>query len=462
MNSGNLVTIALFIVIAIPAVNLVAKPHRWKVLLTICLLFNLFLLREKLIVVLLMASFLYLLGPLIQERKFPVWLCVVVLLVPLVILRVTTEGSHFSNFQSLFLADVYEERWYSIFQIAGLSYFTFNSISYLVDVRRQFLLPEKNFFLLLLYLVYLPTQFSGPLHRAKYLLTEFRNLEVTDQSISSGLRLILWGLFKNLVIAQRLYLLLRSLMASEISGVYYLLVGLLFFLFLYCSFSSFIDLFQGVSAIFGIRLKQNFSNRIYLASSRKEFWRGWHITLNEWFRDYFFFTITRYDRKRRFTNVHLLATFILIGLWHEFSLALVLWGLMNGLWVIIESNVSFGKWEHQRLQQWLGVVYHLSISSVLALIFIAPNPLETFQNLVATPPRFPVDLLIDNGVKILIIVACWTIMDYHYAHAGSLRVDDYLQGKPTPIRWFIYLKLAVLIMVFGMSNGVDNYYNQFF
>jgi alginate O-acetyltransferase complex protein AlgI len=369
-------------------------------------------------------------------------------------------GSHFDNYQIKGL-DISPDNWISLFQIAGLSYFTFNSISYLIDVKRKYISPEKNFFLLLLYLTYFPAIFSGPLHRARYLLLEFQNIEVTDRSITKGLRLILWALFKNMVIAQRIFLLMTRFQNSEMGGIYYFLVGLLFFLYLYCNFSSFIDFFQGVSQILNIRLKHNFKNRVYFSASRQEFWKGWHITLNQWFRDYFFFVISAYDKKRRYTDILLLITFLLIALWHGFSMVMVIWGLLNGLWIVIEKKVDFKKWQATSFRKVAGIVYHLSIATLLALIFISPEPGFLYEKVFVHPAQLPANFIDEYLMSILVIIICLGIMDYHYAKAKDSTFDEYLDKKPRFLRWFIYVKLVLIILTFGTSAGVENYYIQF-
>jgi alginate O-acetyltransferase complex protein AlgI len=312
-----------------------------------------------------------------------------------------------------------------------------------------------------LYLTYFPAIFSGPLHRAKYLFEAFKNIKVTDHSISKGLRLILWALFKNVVIAQRVFLLMTQLQSSEMGGVYYLFVGFLFFIYLYCNFSSFIDFFQGVSQILNIRLKDNFRNRVYFAASRQEFWRGWHITLNQWFRDYFFYVLSGYDKKRRYTDLILLVTFLMIALWHGLSTVMVVWGMLNGLWIVIEKKFNFQSWKRSSFLKIAGVVYHLSVATLLALVFISPQPRFLYQKIFVESSQLPENFIALYLPSILIIAVCLGIMDYHYAKAKETTFDEYLDNKPRYLRWLIYGKLVMIILIFGKSAGVENYYIQF-
>ncbi|MDY8137648.1 MBOAT family O-acyltransferase [Aquimarina sp. 2201CG5-10] len=385
----------------------------------------------------------------------------VVILIPLIVAKATTIGFHFENYNSKNIQLLEWFKWSFVFKIIGLSYFTFNGISYLIDIKRKYIQPEKNFFLFLLYLTYFPAIFSGPLHRAKYLINQFKKISISNESISKGLRLILWGLFKNMVIAQRVFVLMNKLIISEISGIYYLILGLLFFLYLYCNFSSFIDLFQGVSKIFGIQLNDNFRNRVYFSSSRQEFWKGWHITLNEWFRDYFFFVLAKKDRKRKYLNLILLTTFILIALWHELTLTLLIWGIMNGLWIILEKKVNIHRLPYPNLRQATGFIYHIFFSCILALIFISSDLFFMTEKIILKPNYFPVEIIQKQYINIIVIISSFIIMDYHYRKAKDERFDIYIHKKTALIRWFIYSKLTLIILIFGINAGVDNYYILF-
>ena len=461
MANINLVLILLFIVASVIAISLTHRTSRWKALLATSILFYYLLIGNKILVIFLLAGITYYFAYVVNTKKNTSWLPVTLLLIPLLIFKITGPIIQFDTYQIESLGYLNLANGAYIFQILGLSYFTFNSISYVIDIRRRYIAPEKNFLFLLLYLIYFPTVFSGPLHRAKYIFDHFRNIDVTNDSISRGLRLILWALFKNLVIGQRIYMLLIQLQDTDIGGIYYLVIGILFFFYLYCNFSSFIDFFQGVSEIFGIRLKTNFKNRIYHSSSRQQFWKGWHITLNEWFRDYFFFPISKFDKSRKFTDVLLIITFILIALWHGFSTTLLVWGLLNGLWIVIEKKVKFSNWKYFKFRNIAGVIYHLLISGILALVFISPNLSNLINKLFVQPSYFPLNFLKNYLISFLIVAGSFIIMDFHYSQAKNMRIDDYLGTKPKLIRWLIYIKLAIIILIFGMSTSVENFYNQF-
>jgi len=456
----NLLLVGLFLTISIFSTLLLSEKHRWKALLASSITFLFLLIGIKFIVILCLIRITYIAGFSVSKKTYFLAIPIAILTAALFIGKLTESGGHFENYGNQSLNTTWNLSFIELFNILGLSYLTFNSIGYLMDIRRGYLPPQKNFFLLLLYLIYFPTVFSGPLHRAKHMFGQFDKIKITEQSFSSGMRLILWGVFKNTVIAQRLYLLIKALQETAIDGFYYLLIGLLFFLYLYCNFSSFIDFFQGVSQILNIQLKNNFSNRVYLANSRQAFWKGWHITLNAWFRDYFFFVIAKKDRKGKFTDIFLLLTFLLIALWHELSLTLLIWGIFNGLWIVLEKKVNFKKWKWLSIRNILGVIYHLFISSLLALIFISTD-LGNLYNHLASTPHFPLQFFSTKLPSIILTMICFLIMDFYYQKAGNKRFDDYLSNKPILLRWLVYFTLSLLILIFGISPGVENYYIQF-
>ncbi|TSE08638.1 MBOAT family O-acyltransferase [Aquimarina algiphila] len=461
MVEFNLLLIIIYIICSIALVAFFPKEHKWKALLITSLVFYFLLVGYKILFLILLSFIIYRLSFIIYQNHFKIKIIILAILIPLIISKITNTGFHFENYSSKDIQSLEWLKWSFTFKVIGLSYFTFNGISYLMDIKRKYMEPEKNFFLVLLYLIYFPAIFSGPLHRAKYLIPQFKNITISDLSISKGMRLILWGLFKNVVIAQRIFFLLNKLLNSEISGYYYFVLGLLFFFYLYTNFSSFIDFFQGISQIFGIQLKSNFRNRVYFSSSRQEFWKGWHITLNEWFRDYFFFVIAKHDKKRKYTNFLLLITFVLIALWHELTTTLLIWGILNGLWIIFEKKIDLTKLPYPKLRNSLGLIYHLLFSCILALIFISPNLIYLIEKIFITPPFIPIEITHKYLTNIAIILFSFIIMDYHYSKAKNERFDNYLHKKTMLNRWFIYIKLVMIILIFGLSPGVDNYYTLF-
>ncbi|MBY0434474.1 MAG: hypothetical protein K2U26_10225, partial [Cyclobacteriaceae bacterium] len=340
----NLLLLGIYLISSVLIAITVPQAWRWKGILVIGLACCYLIVGNRITLFLIVALGFYSCGILISQKKLSTWIAIPIALFPLLISKLLESKGHFSIYRSATASAPFEGDFLFFFQIVGISYFTFTGIGYLIDVKRGYIEAETSFAKLLLFLIYFPALTSGPIHRAKYLIPQFDKIGVSDESISKGCRLILLGLFKNLVVGQRLYNLLTLFYYNDVTGPYTLLIGLLFFLFLYVNFSSYIDIFQGISEVVGIRLKSNFKNRIYFAGSRQNFWSGWHITLNEWFRDYFTFPLAHKYRYRAPIDIILIATFILVALWHELTFVMLIWGVLNGLWIILEKKVPFHVW----------------------------------------------------------------------------------------------------------------------
>jgi alginate O-acetyltransferase complex protein AlgI len=461
MTEVNLFVLSSFAFVSILAILFTGKQYGWTALLIVSLVFGFFVFGNNFLLLVLMSGCVYFSALLIAKKPSYLKYAAGIFLLPLLAAKLVHRSSHFNIAENSLVFNDADISWENWLIITGLSYFIFNALSYLIDVKRKYIKEETNFFRLLLYLVYFPAFFSGPLHRYKYLQHQFNGVALLKENISKGGRLFLWGLFKNMVIAQRLFFVLQSMNTVEITGAYMLLQGLVFFLYLYANFSSFIDMVLGISQLFNVQLKGNFHNRVYLSSSRQQFWRGWHITLNEWFKDYFFFSVAKYDKKRIFTNWILMATFLLIALWHGFTLVLLVWGLMNGLWIILEKKSSGFQIKRQSVRTTLGVMYHLFFASILALVFISPDIAKTANNLFIEPAFMPVDFLILQKKNLLILVSGFVIMDFFNAKAGAKRMDNFMGELNGFTRWVVYTILILFVLLFGQTGNIANYYIRF-
>lgn len=429
------------------------KKNYWKVLSFTSILFLLFLSREGILLIFYIAILTYYFSLNISRILGLKWWMVVVILLPLLIKKIFVKESYFDNLITPFDTTT------KLISLVGLSYITFNAIGYLVDIKRKYTEPQTNFFKLLLYLTYFPIIFSGPLTRAKYFFFQIENIKLKRDSIVNGLRLILWGLFKNLVVGGRLFALMYTLIKLNLKGLYYLLNGIVFFLFLYCTFSSFINIFQGISLIFNIKLNENFKNRVYLSASREKFWKGWHISLNHWFRDYFFYTIIRYDRKRRYTNLLLFFTFIGIALWHDFTIIFLTWGILNAIWLIAERKYKKYINVEGRFS-FLGIVYHILIASLLSTVFISKNVYDLFKTLFDfSEQHYSFENLITPNTVIVILL--FVYMDFYERKTTTIRIDEYIEKQSTWHRHLFYYTLCLFILFFSKSTKVVNFYNLF-
>lgn len=242
----------------------------------------------------------------------------------------------------------------------GISFYILQSISYLVDTYKGKISVEKNILKLSLFISFFPKLIQGPISRYDTLQNElFKKHPFNYSNIKSGFIRLLYGLFKKLVIAERLIIVIEEMIRfkENYQGLYVLFMLIIYSIYIYCDFSGGIDIALGISKIFDITLDENF-NHPYFSKSLREFWRRWHITMGSWFRDYVFYPLSVsknmliFSKKSRliFGN-HLgkrlplwivtIITWALTGLWHNLGFNFLFWGLFNAIFIIIEGEISF-------------------------------------------------------------------------------------------------------------------------
>lgn len=258
-------------------------------------------------------------------------------LAPLAVLLILKYFGFFADtFAALFGARSLAAPWVAPL---GISFFTLQAISYIVDVHSGKLEPEKDFVTFALYISFFPQVFSGPLNRAADMLPQYRAARSFDYAnASQGLQRILTGLFKKIVIADALAVLVDGIYGSlsEYIGLTLAVAIVAFALELYFNFAGYSDIAVGAARLLGYALPENFTAP-YFATGIAEFWQRWHISLTSWFRDYVYFPIggSRRGFARKLCNV--LIVFALSGLWHGAAWTFVVWGLLNGLYRVAEE-----------------------------------------------------------------------------------------------------------------------------
>ena len=219
----------------------------------------------------------------------------------------------------------------------GISFFTFQTLSYTIDVYRGQTKVEPHFGIFALYVSFFPQLVAGPIERSDNLLPQFRKLQRFDpERLTSGLRWILWGLFKKVVIADRLAPIVDAVYNNlQSHNSYALIIATVAFAFqIFCDFSGYSDIAVGSARILGFDLMQNF-DRPYFSKSTGEFWRRWHISLSSWFRDYLYIPLggSRKGKARYYFNT--VFTNAVSGLWHGADWSFVVWGIINGVYVAL-------------------------------------------------------------------------------------------------------------------------------
>ena len=219
----------------------------------------------------------------------------------------------------------------------GISFYTFQALSYTMDVYRGEIHAEKSFLKYALFVSFFPQLVAGPIERSKNLLTQLSSpSKLTIDKAKESLLLMLWGFFLKIVIADRIAIFVDTVYESpETYGGWYAIVATVFFAFqIYCDFYGYSVIAMGTAKMLGIQLIENF-NAPYLSQSITEFWRRWHISLNTWFRDYLYFPLggNRKGKIRKYFNK--MFVFCISGLWHGASWNYLIWGGINGIYQIV-------------------------------------------------------------------------------------------------------------------------------
>lgn len=235
----------------------------------------------------------------------------------------------------------------------GISFYTFQSMSYVIDVYRKEMPPSRNLIQFMAYVLFFPQLVAGPIERGTSLLPQFtRTLKITRFELESGLWLIVWGLFKKVVIADNLAPLVELVYQHPaISWPITAMGTIAFALQIYCDFSGYCDVASGIATVLGFKLMLNF-NLPYFATSLRDFWRRWHISLSTWLRDYLYRPLGGSRATQPRTYLNLVVTMLIGGLWHGAALNFILWGLWHGLGLAINRLWGQNPRQHWAIPFW--------------------------------------------------------------------------------------------------------------
>ncbi len=279
------------------------------------------------------------LGP--RRRRALLGIAIATTLLPLLVFKYAEFGqrSLLAAAGLLGLSASHGEPSFSLLLPLGISFYTLKGLSYLIDVSRDGTHVERRLGRYALSISFFPQIFAGPIERPRHFLAQLDRLRPFDrEAASAGLRLMALGFFKKLVIADQLALVVNQLYGDLHAhvGLPVLVAIVGFSLQIYCDFSGYSDIANGVGRLFGFEPVENF-RRPYFARGFREFWRRWHISLMTWFRDYLYIPLggNRVSPKRQ--SLNLMAIFIVSGLWHGAAWTFVIWGALHGLFVVAES-----------------------------------------------------------------------------------------------------------------------------
>lgn len=355
----------------------------------------------------------------------------------------------------------------------GISFYTFQTLSYTIDIYRRNIQPSQSALTFFTFVAFFPQLVAGPIERAKRLIPQFEKPQLFSYpQATDGLKLMVWGLFKKMVIADQLAIIVNTVYSQpeNFSGAEIIIATFLFGFQIYCDFSGYSDIAIGTAKLFGIELMSNFKTP-YLASSISDFWHRWHISLSTWFRDYVYISLGG-NRKGSFKwSGNILITFLVSGLWHGANLTFLLWGLVHGLLYISEKLIAPIIKTPKRIKTFVGWLITFTLVNCCWIFFRAESTehlnllwQRVFSNFWAKQWTFgqlpTINQQFAEPIRALLITFPLFIAVEVLLQKKSFA--EFITAKPKVFRWSSYYILILLILFFGVLNSAPQFiYFQF-
>lgn len=374
----------------------------------------------------------------------------------------------------------YQLQYFNIILPLGLSFYTFRCLSYLIEIFNNRYEVEHSFIIYSLYVMFFPTLMAGPIERPQNLLPQFYKKHVFEyKRMADGIKMIIWGIFKKVVVADRLSLFVNQIYDNPIGykGIT-LIVATIFFAFqIYCDFSGYSDMAVGFAKILGFKLTENF-RQPYFSKSISEFWERWHISLSTWFRDYIYIPLggNRVSLLKWCLNIFI--TFLISGLWHGANWTFVIWGGINGFYIIFEKICQLLKIKIKKQFILTKIITnrYLKIVSTFCLInfgwiffrsnnikdsfYIINHLFDGFQNQTFHILDFTYNVAFSKPSFIVGLFSIFVLIAFDLFLKGK-HIGQVLEKRSTVVRWAIYYFLILGIIFFGLFSNNKFIYFQF-
>ncbi len=356
----------------------------------------------------------------------------------------------------------------------GISFYTFQALSYIIDVYRKDVKVEKSLAKYALFVSFFPQLLSGPIQKSKHFMKQvYEDHYFNYNNVKSGLLLMLWGYFQKTMVADRIGNIVNTVYSNPANYRGFIIVtATVFFAFqLYCDFSSYSNIAIGAAQVMGFRLSRNFE-RPYFSKSIREFWKRWHMSLTSWFMDYLYFPLggSRCSKARKYFNV--MIVFMVSGLWHGSSFTFVVWGTLHGIYYIVENLFSpVGDMLVRKFKiRTSSFGYKLSmilINFILVdfawLFFRATsfkNAVVLIKNIFYFNPSVFTDgslykLGLDSSNFFVAMLSLGIVFIVDLLQRTKNLRDELLKQNMV-FRWSLYLTSAIVILIFGVyGSGYD-------
>lgn len=354
----------------------------------------------------------------------------------------------------------------------GISFYTFMAIGYTIDVYNEELEAERNIGLVALFISFFPLILSGPIERAKNMIPQFREFRTVDYgNVTAGLKLMVWGYFMKLVVADRLGIYVDVVYGdiSGYNGSSLLIASVLYPFQVYADLGGYSLIAIGTARVMGLNVMQNFK-RPFFATSMAEFWRRWHISLISWLTDYIYTPLSFRFRKYKLWGIviALMLTFLISGIWHGAALTFIIWGLMQGTFLSIEALTNKKRTAFERKHNLNKNAFYTLGFMVTTFVLFASS--QVFSRAASIDDAFMVyrKIFTEHGSPYL------DLTTIAYSSMGLLILvlkdfkDEFYPGKfdffinkRLWIRYCAYLSIIFIIILFGVFKGNSFIYFQF-
>lgn len=360
----------------------------------------------------------------------------------------------------------------SILLPIGLSFHTFQAMSYTIEVYRNHQKAEKNFGIYSLYVMFYPQLVAGPIERPQNLLHQFYEKHEFDYTrITEGLKLMLWGFFKKLVIADRLAIYVNSAYnyPEQQTGLTLIMATIFFAIQIYCDFSGYSDIAIGTARVMGFKLMTNF-NRPYFSRNISEFWKRWHISLSTWFKDYLYISLggNKVSIPRWYFN--LFFVFLVSGFWHGANWTFIIWGAINGFYLVfalLTDKLSTrivditGLDRHKKLLSFFNIIITFLLAC-FAWIFFRANSVKDAILIIKKMATFKGPLHYENPSMLIFSFFGISVLFFYELKHEYYRNSFSLMNNPNwLVRNMTYAVMIILILLIGVFDGGQFIYFQF-
>ena len=368
---------------------------------------------------------------------------------------------------------------FNLFLPIGISFYTLQALSYIMDCYRKKMEPEKNIVRYALFVSFFPSLLSGPINRGRDLIPELKcSVEFDLDNLKYGLMKMLWGYFLKLVIAARLVILVDNAYANAdgYSGATLFIAAISFLFMLYCDFEGYSNIAIGAAKLLGINMHENFRQPFY-SLSMGELWRRWHISLSTWLREYVYFTLGGNRRGNIIKYIKYFIVFLISGIWHGANFTFIIWGLLNGLFLVagnvlmpirdkIADRIYLSKYSRfRRILQRIGVYLLYAFTMIYfdsENVYCANLVIKRIFTVFSSPIVIVREVLSLGlgraNLLFAIVLAVFVMIIDGYSNKYDCDFTGLMKKTPTLVRWVLYIFMVSAIVLSANLTGQEFIY----